>query len=127
MHPASAVYSSASNLRASLAWTVNVPSTGVQPSDAASSLPESPQADRVRASAAAPVRERRVRRMVRHAGRATPGRFQSPPPPERAAGYALAMAADLSTLLDPGYLGDLPNRPMPEVRAMRAECQEVES
>jgi hypothetical protein len=37
------------------------------------------------------------------------------------------MAADLSTLLDPGYLGDLPNRPMPEVRAMRAECQEVES
>ena len=37
------------------------------------------------------------------------------------------MAVDLQTLLDPGYLGDLPTRPMEEVRAMRAECQEVES
>lgn len=37
------------------------------------------------------------------------------------------MAADLQTLLDPGYLGDLPSRPMDEVRAMRTECQEVES
>lgn len=34
---------------------------------------------------------------------------------------------DLQTLLDPGYLGDLPGRPMDEVRLMRAECQEVES
>lgn len=30
-------------------------------------------------------------------------------------------------LLDPGYLGDLQSRPMDEVRAMRAECQEVET
>lgn len=37
------------------------------------------------------------------------------------------MAVDLQTLLDPGYLGDLPSRPMQEVRAMRTECQEVES
>jgi hypothetical protein len=37
------------------------------------------------------------------------------------------MAADLQTLLDPGYLGDLPSRPMPEVRSMRTECQEVET
>ena len=37
------------------------------------------------------------------------------------------MAEDLSTLLDPGYLGDLPRRPLPEVRSMRTECQEVES
>ena len=37
------------------------------------------------------------------------------------------MAVDLLLLLDPGYLGDLPARPMDEVRAMRAECQEVET
>ena len=37
------------------------------------------------------------------------------------------MAADLDLLLDPGYLGDLPSRPMEQVRAMRAECQEVET
>ncbi len=37
------------------------------------------------------------------------------------------MAADLQTLLDPGYLGDLPSLPMETVRAMRAECQEVET
>ena len=37
------------------------------------------------------------------------------------------MAADLHALLDPGYLGDLPSRPIDEVRAMRAACQEVET
>ena len=37
------------------------------------------------------------------------------------------MAVDLALLLDPGYLGTLPDRPMEEVRAMRAECQEVET
>lgn len=37
------------------------------------------------------------------------------------------MAADLDQLLDPGYLGDLPSRPMEEIRAMRAACQEVET
>ena len=37
------------------------------------------------------------------------------------------MAADLGALLDPGYLGDLTARDMDEVRAMRAECQEVET
>ncbi len=37
------------------------------------------------------------------------------------------MAADLQTLLDPGYLGDLASLPMDRVRAMRAECQEVET
>ncbi|MSO87730.1 MAG: aerial mycelium formation protein [Acidimicrobiia bacterium] len=37
------------------------------------------------------------------------------------------MAVDLALLLDPGYLGDLPARPMEEVRAMRAECQQVET
>ena len=37
------------------------------------------------------------------------------------------MAVDLALLLDSGYLGDLPSRPMDEVRAMRAECQEVET
>ena len=39
----------------------------------------------------------------------------------------LAHAADLDALLDPGYLGDLEARPIDEVRAMRAECQEVET
>lgn len=37
------------------------------------------------------------------------------------------MAADIHQLLDPGYLGDLPRRPMDRVRTMRAECQEVET
>jgi hypothetical protein len=37
------------------------------------------------------------------------------------------MAPDLAALLDPGYLGDLTARTMDEVRAMRAECQEVET
>jgi hypothetical protein len=37
------------------------------------------------------------------------------------------MTAALADLLDPGYLGDLPARPITEVRAMRAECQEVET
>lgn len=37
------------------------------------------------------------------------------------------MAADLQTLLDPGYLGELTARPMEDVRAMRATCQEVET
>jgi hypothetical protein len=37
------------------------------------------------------------------------------------------MSSDLTALLDPGYLGDLTSRPMDEVRAMRTECQEVET
>jgi hypothetical protein len=37
------------------------------------------------------------------------------------------MSSDLAALLDPGYLGDLASRPMDEVRAMRTECQEVET
>ncbi len=37
------------------------------------------------------------------------------------------MSTDLAQLLDPGYLGDLPSRGMDEVRAMRAECQDVET
>lgn len=37
------------------------------------------------------------------------------------------MPTDLAALLDPGYLGDLPTRTMDDVRAMRAECQEVET
>ena len=37
------------------------------------------------------------------------------------------MASDLGVLLDPAYLGDLPSRAMDEVRAMRADCQEVET
>ena len=37
------------------------------------------------------------------------------------------MSSDLNALLDPGYLGDLTSRPMDEVRAMRTECQEVET
>lgn len=42
-------------------------------------------------------------------------------------GYAQRMASDLTRLLDPSYLGDLPARTMDEVRAMRADCQEVET
>lgn len=38
-----------------------------------------------------------------------------------------AMTSDLGGLLDPGYLGDLPARDIDAVRAMRAECQEVET
>jgi hypothetical protein len=37
------------------------------------------------------------------------------------------MSSDLAALLDPGYLGDLTHRTMDEVRAMRTECQEVET
>jgi hypothetical protein len=37
------------------------------------------------------------------------------------------MPQDLETVLDPGYLGDLPARSMDEVRSMRSECQEVET
>ena len=37
------------------------------------------------------------------------------------------MAVDLQSLLDPDYLGDLPNRPIESVRSMRATCQQVES
>jgi hypothetical protein len=37
------------------------------------------------------------------------------------------VAAALDDILDPGYLGDLEARPMDEVRAMRGECQEVET
>jgi hypothetical protein len=37
------------------------------------------------------------------------------------------MGVDLQQLLDPGYLGDLRTRPMEALRAMRAECQSVET
>ena len=37
------------------------------------------------------------------------------------------MASELDRILDPGYLGDLASLPMNDVRAMRAECQEVET
>lgn len=37
------------------------------------------------------------------------------------------MPTELSRLLDPGYLGDLPARTIEDVREMRAECHEVES
>ncbi len=37
------------------------------------------------------------------------------------------MPSDLAALLDPGYLGDLTRRTMDDVRAMRTECQEVET
>ena len=37
------------------------------------------------------------------------------------------MATDLADLLDPAYLGDLPRRSIDDVRAMRSECQEVET
>lgn len=37
------------------------------------------------------------------------------------------MGSDLDSLLDPGYLGDLPGRPIEVVRQMRADCQQVES
>jgi hypothetical protein len=37
------------------------------------------------------------------------------------------VAADLDRLLDDAYLGDLARRSLDEVRAMRAECQEVET
>jgi hypothetical protein len=35
--------------------------------------------------------------------------------------------SDLDRLLDPEYLGDLGHRPMEEIRAMRAECTELET
>ncbi len=37
------------------------------------------------------------------------------------------MASQLDRILDPEYLGDLRARPMPDVRTMRSECQEVET
>lgn len=37
------------------------------------------------------------------------------------------MDRDLERLLSPDYLGDLPTRPIQELRAMRAECQAVET
>ncbi len=37
------------------------------------------------------------------------------------------MTVALAELLDPGYFGDLPARPIHEVRQMRAQCQEVET
>lgn len=37
------------------------------------------------------------------------------------------MPADLEQLLAPGYLDGLTERPLPELRAMRTECQEVET
>ena len=37
------------------------------------------------------------------------------------------MTSDLGALLDPGYLDDLTGRDMDAVRAMRADCQEVET
>jgi hypothetical protein len=37
------------------------------------------------------------------------------------------MPAALEQVLAPGYLDDLAARPLPELRAMRADCQEVET
>jgi hypothetical protein len=37
------------------------------------------------------------------------------------------VSATIDRILDPGYLGALTERPMDEIRAMRAECQEVET
>jgi len=37
------------------------------------------------------------------------------------------MGVDLQQLLDPGYLGDLRSRSMEQLRAMRSECQSVET
>ena len=37
------------------------------------------------------------------------------------------MPADLALLLAPGYLDGLDTRPLPELRTMRADCQEVET
>lgn len=37
------------------------------------------------------------------------------------------MAADLDEILDASYLGDVRSRSMEEIRAMRAECQSVET
>jgi hypothetical protein len=37
------------------------------------------------------------------------------------------VASELDRILDPGYPGDLASLPMNDVRAMRAECQEVET
>jgi hypothetical protein len=37
------------------------------------------------------------------------------------------MPAALDDVLDDGYLGDLPSRPIEDLRAMRAECQEIET
>jgi len=37
------------------------------------------------------------------------------------------VSAELDRILGPEYLGDLERRPMAEVRAMRSECQEIET
>src|SRR3546814_9578036 len=75
------------------------------------------------------------RRVVREVGKCeghgsnlprTLPRFHSPARRARRR-YARTMAADLGTLLDSSYLGDLAERSIDDVRAMRAECQEVES
>src|SRR3546814_18419042 len=75
------------------------------------------------------------RRVVREVGKCeghgsnlprTLPRFHSPARRARRR-YARTMAADLGTLLDSSYLGDIAERSIADVRAMRAECQEVES
>lgn len=37
------------------------------------------------------------------------------------------MDETVARILDPGYLDDLESRPIEEIRAMRAECQEIET
>lgn len=37
------------------------------------------------------------------------------------------MAPQIEHVLDPGYLADLADRPIEQIRAMRAECQEIET
>ncbi len=39
----------------------------------------------------------------------------------------LVSSSQLDRILGPDYLGDLEHRPMDEVRAMRSECQEIET
>jgi hypothetical protein len=51
----------------------------------------------------------------------------SPSQPGEATATLRAVAPSLETVLDPAYLGDLEARPLEEVRAMRADCQEVET
>lgn len=49
-------------------------------------------------------------------------------PPVSVPGYTPAVReADLERVLDPGYLGDLRARELSEVRAMRTECQRLET
>src|SRR3546814_11543567 len=75
------------------------------------------------------------RRVVREVGKCeghgsnlprTLPRFHSPARRARRR-YARTLAADLGTLLDSSYLGDLAERSIDAVRAMRPECHEVES